>query len=222
MHKGIISRGWRSFISQDLYGADEAEFDDRQETEESFEVKTTANVENDSPTEYKSQAPSNKVTSDAKKELSPSSSDKRPSDSAHSLSYSAQIAKQFSVYQQTPSQERQQRMALSSAPTSPITPTDGTPSAIASYESRTDNKPFIPHERPIRPSEMKDEGWVIIFGVAWPASRYSPIYAFISRRYLTVYYSYTSYWPYGAYVSKDYLYICALYSVYVSRLYTTV
>ncbi|KIK29351.1 hypothetical protein PISMIDRAFT_89947 [Pisolithus microcarpus 441] len=59
------------------------------------------------------------------------------------LSYSAQVAKQFSAYQQTPSQERQQRHALA-APG---------PSAIATHETDRSRA-----DRPIRPSEMKDEG----------------------------------------------------------------
>jgi len=64
---------------------------------------------------------------------------------AASLSYSAQVAKQFSVYQQTPSQERQQRPANG-------IPQAG-PSAIATHESDRSRA-----DRPIRPSEMKDEG----------------------------------------------------------------
>lgn len=62
-----------------------------------------------------------------------------------SLSYSAQIAKQFSSYQQTPSQERRQRDdAGFTGQTSGNTPATGT------HEDRTN--------RPVRPSEMKDEG----------------------------------------------------------------
>ncbi|KAI6147918.1 hnRNP A1-gamma isoform [Pisolithus tinctorius] len=79
------------------------------------------------------------------------------SDSA-SLSYSAQVAKQFSAYHQTPSQERQQRPALPV----PVPVSAPGPSAIATHEtdrSRTD--------RPIRPSEMKDEGKMFIGGLSW-------------------------------------------------------
>ena len=54
---------------------------------------------------------------------------------AASLSYSAQVAQQFSTYRQTPSQERQQRN-IESGP--------------SGSQGRID--------RPIRPSEMKDEG----------------------------------------------------------------
>lgn len=66
------------------------------------------------------------------------------------LSYSAQVAKQFSAYQQTPSQERQQRAAL---PTN--SQSQAGPSAIATHEGPTDRNS---QDRPIRPSEMKDEG----------------------------------------------------------------
>ncbi|KAI6118084.1 hypothetical protein F5141DRAFT_1096031 [Pisolithus sp. B1] len=68
------------------------------------------------------------------------------------LSYSAQVAKQFSAYQQTPSQERQQRHAL---------PAPG-PSAIATHETDRSRA-----DRPIRPSEMKDEGKMFIGGLSW-------------------------------------------------------
>ncbi|KAN0079990.1 hypothetical protein V8E55_009556 [Tylopilus felleus] len=73
------------------------------------------------------------------------------------LSYSAQVAKQFSVYQQTPSQERQQRTAP------PTSPQPG-PSAIATHEGPTDRNA---QGRPIRPSEMKDEGKMFIGGLNW-------------------------------------------------------
>lgn len=91
----------------------------------------------------------------------PADSAKRPPESAQSLSYSAQIARQFSAYHQTPSQERQQRSMLPPNPmaAAAAVKTDIGPSAIASYESRTDNEPvFASVDRPIRPSEMKDEG----------------------------------------------------------------
>lgn len=65
-----------------------------------------------------------------------------------SLSYSAQVAKQFSAYQQTPSQERQQRITQSANG-------QAGPSAIATHEGSPDRSS---QDRPIRPSEMKDEG----------------------------------------------------------------
>ncbi|KAG9311025.1 hypothetical protein JVU11DRAFT_8922 [Chiua virens] len=74
------------------------------------------------------------------------------------LSYSAQVAKQFSAYQQTPSQERQQR-----PPLPPNTQLAG-PSAIATHEGTSDRGS---QDRPIRPSEMKDEGKMFIGGLNW-------------------------------------------------------
>ncbi|KAG2035476.1 hypothetical protein BDR03DRAFT_522617 [Suillus americanus] len=73
------------------------------------------------------------------------------SKSDYALSYSAQVAKQFSAYQQTPSQERIQKPPL---PLPPNPSPQGGPSAIATHEGPTDNHA----DRPIRPSEMKDEG----------------------------------------------------------------
>jgi RNA-binding protein Musashi len=60
------------------------------------------------------------------------------SDASGALSYSAQVAAQFSQYRQTPSQERQPRPSASQA----------------SANSSADGQPA----RPVRPSEMKDEG----------------------------------------------------------------
>ncbi|KAI1790590.1 hypothetical protein LXA43DRAFT_890671 [Ganoderma leucocontextum] len=57
------------------------------------------------------------------------------------LSYSAQVAKQFSQYKQTPAQERQQYQV------SPATKTNGD---LGSLDDSA--------RRAVRPSEMKDEG----------------------------------------------------------------
>ncbi|KAL4063960.1 hypothetical protein V8B97DRAFT_1430915 [Scleroderma yunnanense] len=89
-------------------------------------------------------------------------------DPSSSLSYSAQVAKQFSAYQQTPSQERQQRHAINpgaaaSSSGSGIPAQAGLgPSAIATHESDRSRA-----DRPIRPSEMKDEGKMFIGGLSW-------------------------------------------------------
>lgn len=79
---------------------------------------------------------------------------KSSGESTPQLSYSAQIAKQFSSYKQTPSQERQQRSAVQGLP-QPL----GKTAPIASYESRTQNESAGQFgDRAVRPSEMKDEG----------------------------------------------------------------
>ncbi|VDC03169.1 unnamed protein product [Peniophora sp. CBMAI 1063] len=84
----------------------------------------------------------------------PSSLPAKPTTAAdNALSYSAQIAQQFSQYQQTPSQERQSASAPASG---------GTPDA----------------SRPVRPSEMKDEGKMFVGGLSWDTTdgTYLPTY----------------------------------------------
>ena len=65
-----------------------------------------------------------------------------------SLSYSAQVAKQFSAYQQTPSQERIQLP--------PLPDPNAGGSAIETHMGAF--KRGAAGDRPLRPSEMKDEG----------------------------------------------------------------
>jgi len=76
------------------------------------------------------------------------------------MSYSAQIARQFSAYHQTPSQERQQRteIPLPTNPNAHASIGSAVPTAIATHESSANR---VNSDRPIRPSEMKDEGCVI-------------------------------------------------------------
>lgn len=73
----------------------------------------------------------------------------KPSQTAE-LSYSAQVAKQFSVYKQTPAQERQQRTQSASSSTSKA--------HIASIDSMDTATHDSNRNRTVRPSEMKDEG----------------------------------------------------------------
>ncbi|KAJ4481067.1 hnRNP A1-gamma isoform [Lentinula aciculospora] len=73
-----------------------------------------------------------------------------------SLSYSAQIAQQFSAYQQTPSQERQQRQHGMTAP--PKT------SPIATVDSTTGDSDTVFGKKP---SEMHDAGKLFIGGLNW-------------------------------------------------------
>ncbi|KAJ7895970.1 hypothetical protein B0H14DRAFT_2333703, partial [Mycena olivaceomarginata] len=74
---------------------------------------------------------------------------------AGSLSYSAQIAQQFSAYQQTPSQERQQRQQRPEPPRTQST------SAIPTHASGTSTYNISSSEDTIfgkKPSEMHDAG----------------------------------------------------------------
>ena len=81
-------------------------------------------------------------------EPSPSSSSLPPKPTNDSLSYSAQIAQQFSQYQQTPGQERQPRQSSSA----------GAP--IPTHESNNAAQARLPSDSIFgkKPSEMHDEG----------------------------------------------------------------
>ena len=99
------------------------------------------------PSEQSAQVARTSTSSASTTARSPSQSDgslpARPvsprSSSSNALSYSAQIAQQFSAYQQTPSQERQQRMSSSKIATH-----EGTPSGDSVFGKK--------------PSEMHDAG----------------------------------------------------------------
>ncbi|EJF60109.1 hypothetical protein DICSQDRAFT_137684 [Dichomitus squalens LYAD-421 SS1] len=89
------------------------------------------------------QKPSVQEVKREEKPILPKESSLPPKPSAE-LSYSAQVAKQFSAYKQTPAQERQQYQV------SPATKANGhaDDSALLDENGR----------RAVRPSEMKDEG----------------------------------------------------------------
>jgi hypothetical protein len=80
---------------------------------------------------------------------------KPPSPGVNGASYSAQIARQFSAYQQTPNQEHDSRPEVQALPDSRSLPASSavvlTPDDSVPLDKATD--------RPIlRPSDMKDEG----------------------------------------------------------------
>jgi hypothetical protein len=94
------------------------------------------------------------------------------------LSYSAQVAEQFSSsYRQTPSQERGRLDAARLAQFNQQQQTAGAPSG--STGALLDGQ-----SRPVRPSEMKDEGCVLsstlLFFVLYPSS--SPCLVYVKRR----------------------------------------
>ncbi|KAF8990265.1 hypothetical protein BDQ17DRAFT_1372173 [Cyathus striatus] len=74
---------------------------------------------------------------------------------SNAMSYSAQIAKQFSAYQQTPTQERQQRKELP-LPQNPMS-THGNPPTVNNSDGVFGKKP----------SEMHDAGKLFIGGLNW-------------------------------------------------------
>ncbi|KAF9460485.1 hypothetical protein BDZ94DRAFT_925155 [Collybia nuda] len=138
----------------DIYGDDDNEFavplNDTEDWDEPQAPKETrpANTQPVNPTISHS---TTLVPQDALRSLPPKP---QLSDSS-SLSYSAQIAQQFSAYQQTPSQERQQR------PEIPLPPNPrqaaGT-SAIATHETSTPNTGTSDSIFGKKPSEMHDSG----------------------------------------------------------------
>ncbi|KAK7061327.1 hypothetical protein R3P38DRAFT_2828878 [Favolaschia claudopus] len=83
------------------------------------------------------------------------------SSSSNSLSYSAQIAQQFSAYQQTPSQERQQRPEPSRIQSTSAIPTHA--SSIPTYSISTSEDTVFGK----KPSEMHDAGKMFIGGLNW-------------------------------------------------------
>lgn len=125
----------------DIYGDDDNE----------FEVQ----VQDDENTQDKQQPESQKTASATDlalpaRPLSPNSA------AAAALSYSAQIAQQFSAYQQTPSQERQQRSAIPLPQNPrPSTSTSTAGPAIPTFES-TDSPDASVFGK--KPSEMHDDG----------------------------------------------------------------
>ena len=150
------------FCPKDLYGADDLESPTLKEPAEDAKLPSENTQEStlSSSATAGTTSTSSTLNSDSNGDVPSSASDKKDQNqsqdkeqdaSGSSLSYSAQIAKQFSSYSQTPSQERQQRPTVSQ---------------ISSYESRTQNSALSATpmsaggagDRPIRPSDMKDEG----------------------------------------------------------------
>jgi RNA-binding protein Musashi len=148
----------------DLYGEDDNEFvvplqeaeDEPEETRQ--EAPPEIKAEDKSAT--KSEASSAHASPTSASKIDAHSLPAKPgltSTSADQMSYSAQIARQFSAYHQTPSQERQQRteIPLPANPNAHTTQPSAGTSAIATHETSANR---ANPDRPIRPSEMKDEG----------------------------------------------------------------
>ncbi|KAI0776808.1 hypothetical protein BD413DRAFT_468870 [Trametes elegans] len=119
----------------DLYGDND---DNREEATQQETTQTPAQQKPASPAEIKQEEKPPIV----KKE---SSLPPKPTQSSE-LSYSAQVAQQFSAYKQTPAQERQQyQVSLSTSGSKTNGAGDG---SVLDEHGR----------RAVRPSEMKDEG----------------------------------------------------------------
>ncbi|KIK54587.1 hypothetical protein GYMLUDRAFT_895149 [Collybiopsis luxurians FD-317 M1] len=137
-----------SDIYGDIYGDEDNDFGF---VEPVIEEETATSITKTEETSPQPAQNSPTPTSSSKADL-PSSLPAKPGpssaqSSSSSLSYSAQIAQQFSTYQQTPSQERQQRQPGSSAP--PKT------SPIATIDSSTGDSDTVFGKKP---SEMHDAG----------------------------------------------------------------
>jgi hypothetical protein len=148
----------------DLYGEDDNEFvvplqegeDEPEQTHQ--EPPPDANSEDKATNKSENSLPQASPVSASKADAHSLPAKPGPtSSSAEQMSYSAQIARQFSAYHQTPSQERQQRteIPLPANPNPHAAPSSAGPSAIAIHEGSAAR---VNPDRPIRPSEMKDEG----------------------------------------------------------------
>lgn len=138
----------------DIYGDEDNEFAvPLNDTEDWDEPQTEAERLTNTPPA--SASSSQKLTSSVSQDVLHSLPAKPQIPDSASLSYSAQIAQQFSAYQQTPSQERQQR------PEIPLPPNPrqaaGT-SIIATHETTTATSGAADSIFGKKPSEMHDSG----------------------------------------------------------------
>lgn len=117
----------------DLYGDNE---DNREES--------TQQVTTQSPVEQKQPAPAEPKQEEKPTTLKKESSLPPKPPTSSELSYSAQVAQQFSAYKQTPAQERQQYQASNASG--------------SKANGASDSASFDDGRRAVRPSEMKDEG----------------------------------------------------------------
>ncbi|KAJ7163790.1 hnRNP A1-gamma isoform [Mycena crocata] len=141
----------------DIYGDDETEIP----IPAQVQTPITPNPDTRPPATVKQETHHNLPAKPGSLPVSGSSSQQQGN--AGSLSYSAQIAQQFSAYQQTPSQERQQRphipLPARAETTTSAIPTHATPTYnIASSEDTVFGK---------KPSEMHDAGKMFIGGLNW-------------------------------------------------------
>ncbi|KAJ3498601.1 hypothetical protein NLJ89_g10198 [Agrocybe chaxingu] len=155
----------------DIYGDEEDGFADlqdaptqEQDLEEEVEI-ITGPAELDESAFSSVAKPGGSAFNDAHNSL-PS----KPSASSAGLSYSAQVAKQFSAYQQTPSQERQQRTEFP-LPRNPRMAAVGRPANIPTFTSadKVSSGPGVSSETVFgkKPSEMHDHGKMFIGGLSW-------------------------------------------------------
>ncbi|GLB44646.1 putative RNA recognition motif containing protein [Lyophyllum shimeji] len=140
----------------DIYGDDETDYP-QAETEDTADAEPATEATEAPPSPAtETAAQSSKpppASQDATRSLPP-----KPM-SPNSLSYSAQIAQQFSAYQQTPSQERQQRAEI------PLPQNPRTAAGAAATSTMTDKSTDSVFGK--KPSEMHDSGKLFIGGLNW-------------------------------------------------------
>lgn len=147
----------------DIYGDEYNEYavpvqDADLQEEDKTQEETQPEESKESPPEHDVQSSKSTpfVGQDAYRSLPPKPS--AQSTQAAQLSYSAQIAKQFSVYQQTPSQERQQRTEIP-LPRNPRDPRPTNP--IPTVATSPDSGQLASDPNGVfgkKPSEMHDAG----------------------------------------------------------------
>lgn len=146
-----------------MYGEDDNEFavplQDGEDEHEAYEETLQDDQLGDQPATNKTEMQPTASNSIGKSDAHslPAKPGSAADQAASQLSYSAQIARQFSGYNQTPSQERQQRaeIPLPPNPNAHAASANAGPSAIATHEGAIGHQV---QDRPVRPSEMKDEG----------------------------------------------------------------
>ncbi|CAK5276106.1 unnamed protein product [Mycena citricolor] len=147
----------------DIYGDDDLE-------PSTGEIQGLTSSSSNVPSTAPASAPTSLVRHDlppkpsAVQSSPPSSSSMQPSNSANNISYSAQIAQQFASYQQTPSQERQQRPESVAIPHSMPARTQQT-SAIPTHGATTYEAGDTVFGK--KPSEMHDHGKMFVGGLNW-------------------------------------------------------
>ncbi|KAJ3823439.1 hnRNP A1-gamma isoform [Lentinula raphanica] len=149
----------------DIYGDEENDFGfiEPNVDENVTQTVVASSTKTDAKTEEQSSQPTPTPSATASKgetssSLPPKPTTVNPSQNGNSsLSYSAQIAQQFSAYQQTPSQERQQRSHHGPSGVQKTSP-------IATIDSTTSDADTVFGKKP---SEMHDAGKLFIGGLNW-------------------------------------------------------
>lgn len=138
-----------SDIYADIYGDEEADFTELEEPLEKPELLQQGPISDETEVDDPQAIEVYESTGTLNQDTYRSLPAKPTGSSGAQLSYSAQIAKQFSAYQQTPSQERQQHQNLRSGQVRPLS----APSEHKAVPGTSTDTVFGK-----KPSEMHDSG----------------------------------------------------------------